>query len=251
VTAPRAAMSELPGALHVFESAEALAGSVAEWMLARVEERAGICSICLSGGSTPRRLYQVLAGSAVAARFPWPRVHWFWGDERFVPHDHPDSNYRMVREALLSVAPVPPDNIHAIPTQGQSPAAAALAYETALKRFYGADRLDPRRPLFDVDLLGLGEDGHTASLFPGDAALEERARWAVAVPAARSEPRITLTYPVLESSRHVAFLVTGAGKREILSRARAGDPALPAARVRPVGEIHWFADRAAAPDEPS
>jgi 6-phosphogluconolactonase len=171
-------------------------------------------------------------------------VHWFWGDERFVPHDHPDSYYRMARDAFLSSAAVPQANIHPIPIEGLTPQQAAAAYEATLKHFYGAEMLTPDRPLFDVTLLGVGKDGHTASLFPGDPALDEDAHWAVAVIGVKSEPRITLTYPVLESSRDLAFLATGAEKKEILRRAQAGDRALPAARVRPVGRLHWFIDRA-------
>ena len=122
-----------------------------------------------------------------------------------------------------------------------------VLYETALKRFYGEDRLDRARPLFDLTLLGLGEDGHIASLFPDDAALFEHERWVVAVERPGSEPRITLTYPALESSRTVAFLVAGTRKRDVLARALAGDPQLPATKLHPVGDIVWFADRAAAP----
>ena len=114
-----------------------------------------------------------------------------------------------------------------------------------LKSYYGAETLDPARPLFDVMLLGLGPDGHTASLFPGTSLLDERHRWAAEIAGARPEIRITLTYPALESSRHAAFLVAGADKREMLARALAGDQALPAARLRPVGELVWFADTAA------
>ena len=164
-----------------------------------------------------------------------------------MPYDDPASNYRMASEALLSRIPVDGGNVHAMPTENLSPEEAAAAYEAILKRYYGADKLDPDRPIFDVTLLGIGEDGHTASLFPGQPALEEDRRWALAIAGARPETRITLTYPVLNSSRDVAFLATGEGKREVVARARAGDQTLPAARVHPVGRLHWFVDRVAAP----
>jgi 6-phosphogluconolactonase len=232
---------------RTFASPQALAHEVADWLCTLALANEGEFAICLSGGSTPRRLYERLAEPAVASRFPWRRVHWFWGDERFVPHDSPDSNYRMACEAFLARCPIPRGHIHAIQTENLSPPEAAAGYETTLRHFYGAAQLASRRPIFDVTLLGIGEDGHTASLFPGHPALEECQRWALAVLGAPPQPRITLTYPVLNSSRDVAFLVTGAGKKTILARAQAGDPMLPAARVRPAGRLHWFADRAAAP----
>jgi len=238
--------TEKLGEWRIFETAEAVAEHAAEWlcMLACTCERD--FAICLSGGTTPRHLYQHLAGDRVASRFPWKRTAWFWGDERFVPHDHPDSNYRMVCDALFSRVPAPKDRIHAIPTEGVSPEGAAAAYQALLQHYYGDERLDAARPLFDVTLLGVGEDGHTASLFPGSAALGERRRLAVAVVGETPESRITLTYPVLESSRNVAFLVAGANKKGILDRIRAGDNDVPAARVRPTGNLFWFVDRDAA-----
>ena len=232
---------------RVFENAEALAHAAAEWLCGNAVASRGRFAVCCSGGSTPRRLYELLAGPDIVTRFPWDRVHWFWGDERFVPHDHPDSNYRMVQAALLSRAPVPEANIHPIPTGHLSPEQAAGAYEKDLKAFYGAEALDPARPLFDVMLLGIGDDGHTASLFPGHPALKEGWHWVVAVLGAKSEARITLTYPALDSSRDVIFLAAGEEKRSVVRRARAGDPALPAARIDPIGQLHWFTDRAAAP----
>ena len=232
--------------LEILADPEALSRRVAEWMLELATTKIGIFSVCLSGGSTPQQLYEHLAEPTYRNTFPWPRTHWFWGDERFVPHDDPLSNYRMVREALLSRAPIPPANIHPIPTEGISPEAAASAYERKLKSFYGAARLDPAQPLFDVNLLGLGPDGHTASLFPGTAVLAERNSWVAAVVGAKPEARITLTYPALESSRHAAFLVAGDEKRAIFRRLRDGDNCLPAARLRPIAGVTWFLDRAAA-----
>jgi 6-phosphogluconolactonase len=239
-------MEAVSTADRTFEDPEALARNTAEWLCGRALASESTFAVCCSGGSTPRRLYEMLAEPALAARFPWGRVHWFWGDERFVPHDHPDSNYRMVRDALFAHVAVPDSNIHPIPTENLSPEQSAGAYEETLKTYYGATALAPARPLFGVTLLGIGEDGHTASLFPGHPALEEQRRWAVAVIGAKSEARITLTYPALDSSRDAAFLVTGAGKREVAARARSGDPTLPAGRIRPVGRLHWFTDRAAA-----
>jgi len=241
-------MSRTPVRVEVAKDPEALAHRVAQRITDLAANSRGRFAICLSGGSTPRRLYQLLAENPYRDALPWERVHWFWGDERFVPWDHPDSNYGMVRAAMLARAPVPPENIHGIPTKG-TPEQAARAYERVLKSYYGTETLDPSRPLFDIEILGLGPDGHTASLFPGTIVLEERQRWVIEVVGAKPEARITLTYPPLEGSRHTAFLVAGADKREVLARALAGDSALPAARLRPLGELIWFVDEAAAPHD--
>jgi 6-phosphogluconolactonase len=231
--------------LEVFPDASALAHRVARWMTDLALTKDGPFAVALSGGSTPRSLYETLAGPEFLRVFPWQNVHWFWGDERFVPHGDPMSNYRMASDAMLSRAPVPLAQIHPIPTVGVTPEEAAQHYATELQEFYGAKRFDPARPLFDLMLLGLGEDGHTASLFPSSPALDERERW-TAVSELGEQPRITLTYPALESSAHVAFVVSGAAKQSILQRVRAGDDALPAARVHPVGDLHFFTDSAAA-----
>jgi 6-phosphogluconolactonase len=237
--------------LEVFPDLDALSHHAADWLLAAARAKEGIFAVSLSGGSTPRRLYRILANPPYAGSFPWERTHWFWGDERFVPRDDPMSNYRMARETLLSRTPVPPGNIHPVPTEMASPDAAALTYERALKSFYGADRLDPARPLFDVTLLGLGPDGHTASLFPGTAVLAVRDRWVASVAdAAHSKARVTLTYPALESSSQVAFLVSGEEKRTIFAKFRRGDQSLPAARLRPVGPLWLFADRTVVEGSP-
>ncbi len=226
----------------VCTDAEALASEAAGWLCERALASNGRFAVCLAGGSTPRRLYENLASEPLNGRFPWPRVHWFWGDERFVPQDSDDSNYRMARAAMLDRVPVPPGNVHAVDTRLLNPAAAAEAYERNLQAFYGATSFDRARPLFDVMLLGLGEDGHTASLFPGSAALAEREAWAVAVVGERPQARITLTYPAIESSRDVAFIVSGRGKRDVVEAIRRGEN-LPAARIKPAGNLHWFLDR--------
>ena len=242
-------MSGLPDArVEILADAEVLAQHAADWLLGLSRAKAGVFSVALSGGSTPRLLYELLAAPAYRDVFPWSRTHWFWGDERFVPKDDPASNDRMVREALLAHAPIPDANIHPIPTEGITPEAAAAAYERELKSFYGASALKAERPLFDVVLLGLGPDGHTASLFPKTAVLEERQRWVAAVIGAKPEPRITLTYPALESNRETAFLVAGEGKRSALERVLRGDRDLPAACLRPLGTLRFLVDRAAAPE---
>ncbi|WP_424140212.1 6-phosphogluconolactonase [Roseomonas chloroacetimidivorans] len=239
-------MNPAHGTLRVFEDAAALARAAAEEVCARAETAGGRFMLNLSGGSTPKPLYMALASPPLRDRFPWDRAQFTWGDERFVPPDHPASNARMVREAMLSRVPVAPGQVHPVPTTGMTPGRAAACYERSLQTLYGADRLDPARPLFDVVLLGLGEDGHTASLLPGQPVLEERTRWVAAVPQGREEVRITLTYPALESTRAAIFLVAGAGKRDVLDRILSGGSEVPAARLRPQGELLWFADRAAA-----
>jgi len=231
---------------QVFVDSEVLAQATAQWLCALASECKSRFAICCSGGSTPKRLYELLAEPRMASRFPWERVHWFWGDERFVPHDHPDSNYGAANQAMFSKVDVPGANVHPIPTALPSPQQAAEAYEATLKDFYGTEQLGPAHPLFDVTLLGLGEDGHTASLFPGHLALEERDRWTAAVEGVKPEARITLTYPVLASSAYAVFLVTGAAKAGIVARAQSRDHALPAARVQPTGRLYWFIDSAAA-----
>jgi 6-phosphogluconolactonase len=241
-------MGKAIGRVEILPDPLALARHVAEWMTTAALAAKGDFRVSLSGGSTPKALYGLLASDEFRGRFPWSRVSWYWGDERFVPYDHPDSNYRMTREAMLAKAPVPRENIHPIPTDG-SPEDAARRYERTLQEAYGATTLDPARPLFEITLLGLGSDGHTASLLPGEPVLDERRRWVAAVSHGRPEIRITMTLPVIESSRRVAFLVAGREKAAIFRTIRAGDSDLPAAQVRPVGELLWFVDRAAAGEQ--
>jgi len=238
-------MTQMNGRVETLLDPPALAHRVAEWMTSAALAATGAFRVSLSGGSTPRALYTLLASDDFRGRFPWTRVSWYWGDERFVPYDHPESNYRMTREAMLSKAPVPPQNIHPVPVDG-APEDAALDYERTLQAAYGAAVLDRARSLFDITLLGLGTDGHTASLLPNDPVLQERKHWVAAVSHGRPEVRITMTYPVIESSQRIAFLVTGKEKAAIFSAIRAGASEAPAARVNPVGELIWFVDMAAA-----
>ena len=239
-------MTERPR-IDVSADFESLARRVAQWLTDLACATPGRVAVALSGGSTPKRLYQLLAASPLREAMPWQRVHLFFGDDRFVPADDPNSNFGMARDAMIAHVPIPPANVHGIPTSG-IPADGARQYEAALKAFYGADRLDPARPLFDVVLLGMGPDGHTASLFPGKPALDEKQRWAVEVPEPGLTPfvpRVTLSYPALQSARSVAFVAAGADKTAMMRRVLAGEQALPSARVAPINELVWFVDRAA------
>jgi len=210
----------------------------------------GRIAICLSGGSSPKELYRLLASDAYRSRIPWERVHWFIGDERCVPANDPLSNMGEARRIFLDQC-APASNIHAVPTVATDPDDSAERYARTLKSFYGADALSPERPLFDLVLMGAGADGHTASLFPGDAALDETARWVVGVPKAHLEPfvpRVTLTLPTLGSCREMLFEVAGVGKRAILTRLFNGEN-LPANRARSTrGQTVWLVDEAARPE---
>jgi 6-phosphogluconolactonase len=236
-------------AMRILPDAAALARDAADEVLRRAEaavaER-GRFAIALTGGRTPRELYGLLAdpGAPWRDRMPWGAWHVFYGDERCVPPDHPDSNHRMAWEAMLSRVPLPPSQVRRI--RGElPPAEAARILEGELRGFFGAAASPPA---FDLVLLGLGADGHVASLFPGSDALRERERLAVAVPPQGGHARVTVTLPVLNAARAVLFLVTGAAKAEALARAMrdAGEDPLPAQLVRPDGELVWLADAAAA-----
>src|SRR5271154_889587 len=227
----------------------ALAETAAQRLVKRVA-RDGRSAVCLTGGSSPEGLYRLLAEEPWRGKVPWDRVHWFMGDDRFVPQSDPLSNMGMARRLFLAAAGAPRGNVHPIPTDANYPEGAANIYEDELKSFYGADRLDPARPLFDLVLMGLGPDGHTASLFPQSPALEEITRWVVGIAKAGLEPfvpRVTLTFPALASTREMLFLVDGEGKRDILRRGLSRDY-LPAARAYADGALVWILDRAAAPE---
>ncbi|HEX3494717.1 MAG TPA: 6-phosphogluconolactonase [Methylocella sp.] len=234
-----------PPIVEVADGAEALACLVADFIAARISGVPKRFGLCLSGGSTPKRVYELLGAKDLGASLDWQKVHLFWGDERFVPPDHRDSNFRMAREALIDHVPIPAAQVHPVPTDSASPEEAAASYEATLQGFYGGKTLDPERPLFDVTLLGLGEDGHTASLFPGTKALDERDAWVTSILGVMPEPRISLTYPALQSSDVILFIVSGAKKRDILARVLANDMTLPAARLSTRGTIRLFADKAA------
>jgi 6-phosphogluconolactonase len=231
----------------------ALAIAAAERVLARIAASSKRAAICLTGGSSPKRLYQLLATDFYRSRIPWDRVHWFIGDERLVPAGDPLHNMTMARAAFLDQC-APASNVHAIPTATADPAdpdRSAALYEAELKSFYGADTLDRGRPLFDLVLMGVGPDGHTASLFPGYPEVEETARWVVGVPRANVEPfvpRVSLTLPTLASCREMLFEVAGADKRGILTRVLAGEN-LPAGRAASIGETVWLVDQAALPGD--
>ena len=229
--------------------AKALAKAAADRIMARIAANGDRVAICLTGGSSPKELYQLLATHPWRKRIPWDHVHWFIGDERFVPADDPRNNMGMARQIFLDrCAPVA--NIHPIPTDTVDPEEAARSYESELKSFYGANELESGRPLFDVVLMGVGPDGHTASLFPDYPAIEETGRWVVGVPKAPVEPfvpRVTLTLPALSSCREMLFEVSGSDKRAILTRVLAGEN-LPANRAHATGETVWLVDKAALPE---
>jgi len=233
----------------VVADAAALAPIAARRLVERVRH-GHRAAVCLTGGSSPLGLYRLLAQDPWRSKMPWADVHWFLGDDRFVPERDPLSNMGAAKRAFLDSAFVPKQNIHPIPTEAGDPETAARAYEGELKQFYGADRFDPERPLFDLVLMGLGPDGHTASLFPHSPALEESERWVVGVPRTNVEPfvpRVTLTFPALGSTREMLFLVDSADKSPILGRVLAGED-LPAHRAYAQGDLVWLIIRAAAPE---
>jgi 6-phosphogluconolactonase len=239
--------------VEVLRDADVLAAAAAEEVARRsraaVEERNAFC-IALSGGNTPRRLYETLAQPPYSDGISWSAWQVFFSDERFVPPDSGDSNYHMADQALLSHVPIPKRQIHRVATENVTPQESAANYAEGLRRIFqvGLDTV----PIFDVILLGLGPDGHTASLFPDTDALEENDELVVANFVQKLDTwRITFTYPLINASREVLFLAEGQGKAEMASRALGGDLELPAARVSPRGELVWLLDEAAAAALPS
>jgi 6-phosphogluconolactonase len=236
---------------QVFPDIDALSRGALDELLRIMDEavkQRGRFAIALSGGHTPAKLYGLWAESERKnARTPWDRVHLFWGDERFVSHLDPLSNYRMTKETLISKVPIPPPNVHSMPGTDNfaTPQEAADAYEVELRKVFSS-----AAPAFDLQLLGLGVEGHTASLFPGSPALEETQRWVMAIEAPAKPPlRLTLTPVVLNQARNTLFLVAGRDKREIIAALRSepdsGTSRYPAGRIRPKGPVLWLLDSAA------
>jgi 6-phosphogluconolactonase len=246
-TAPRA---EYPGELRVFADREQLAKAAAELFVNIATESIGardMFRVALSGGSTPRRVYELLASDAFRRRVDWAHVDIFWGDERYVPAESQDSNYRMTSKALLRHVPVPAANVHPVPTNISPPHAAADAYEDDIRRRFGNS---PSMPQFDLVYLGLGANGHTASLFPHSQALRETSRLVVAdfVPEV-GQWRISMSARLLNHGRTVALLIAGEEKAGVLHEVLLGPrnpERLPAQLIAPEGKLLWLADDAAA-----
>jgi 6-phosphogluconolactonase len=225
--------------------AEATADRFVAAAQAAIAER-GIFRVALSGGSTPKAVYPLIASAARRDQVDWSAVEFFWGDERAVPPDDPESNFGVAYQMLISrLHGARPDRIHRMPADAPDLDAAALAHEAELRLAFEASGSDP--PAFDLIWLGMGADGHTASLFPESTALAERERWVVAnwAPGPRAW-RMTLTYPVLNAGREVIFVVTGADKADALRRIVAGGSGLPAEEVR-AASVEWIVDAEAAP----
>jgi len=239
--------------IRTFADAEAVSRAAAEEFVRSAGETLAVrgrFTVALSGGSTPKRLYQLLAGEPFRDQVDWKKVEIFWGDERSVPPDHQDSNYRMAREAMLEKLPIPTGQVHRLEAERSDRDAAAREYQQTLARVFGVS-VDGPPPAFDLVLLGMGPDGHTASLFPGTTALKETTRWVVVnfVPKFNTD-RLTLTAPVLNRAREVLFLVAGADKVQPLREVLEGPPdiqRLPSQLIRPSeGRLLWFVDRQAA-----
>lgn len=204
----------------------------------------GKCTIALSGGLTPRNIYKLLGSSEYSSRIAWERVYLFWGDERCVHPTDPNSNYKMVDETLISRVPIKSEHIYRIHSE-ETPIEAARGYENTLKIFFGDDTF----PAFDIILLGLGEEGHTASLFPGSSAIEENQRWVVSTYVEKLKAfRITLTFPVINNAKRIIFLVSGSNKAEILKKIFVvNQNNIPAKKVNPKnGKLIWLLDKDAA-----
>jgi len=239
----------MTGALRRFATASELATAAAalfcEAACEAVKTRGRFC-VVLPGGKTPALLFAALREAPWADKVPWHDSHFFWSDERCVPADHPDSNYGLARRELFVHIPIPAGHVHRAPTEIGAADQAAAAWEHALREFFGAGASAPLFPEFDLVVLGIGADGHTASLFPGDPALEVTERWVATVSPAGTPPvaRLTLTLPVLNHARHVMFLGAGPDKRQVIDLIASGTETAatcyPAARVRPREQLTWL-----------
>lgn len=231
----------------VLDDGEAVAQKMAQWLLDQALAKTdGPFVMALSGGSTPKRLFKMMAEPDYASKFPWRRTHIFFGDDRHVAFTHDDSNYRMTDEILLEHIDLPTANMHPIPSEATTEEDAAT-YQATLQELYGSGTLREGKPLFDVVMLGMGPDGHTASLFPRQPILQERTKWVAAcTPDNAPHDRVSLTYPAIHSSRSVVFLIEGAGKAEMLARVRSGEESLPASHITSEGEVVFLVDKAAA-----
>ena len=239
--------------VEVLPDKAALISRALNLTLSKIQEaiqQRGLCTIALSGGSTPEPLYEALA----TQQLPWDKIHIFWGDERYVKPDHPDSNQLMARRAWLDRVDIPPANIHPMPTDETDPTVAARKHEKHLQEFFKIQ--DGDVPTLDLILLGMGDDGHTASLFPHTAALQVRDRL-ITVGTKDGQPRITYTVPLINQARYVIFIVAGDNKRAALDQIFApvaDDLTYPSRFIQPQGELWWLLDRAAGQDlklEPS
>ncbi len=209
----------------------------------------GRFSVALSGGKTPKALHSRLQSPSLVRRVPWSGVYVFWGDERYVPQDHPDSNYRMARETLLDQVPIPGENIFPVPTQEKDAESAAGRYQETVRRFFELD--EGEQPRLDLMVMGMGEDGHTASLFPGTAALEDSNSVVVANPVRKLDSdRVTFTVPAINQAAFVLFLISGASKAPALKEVMESPyrpNLLPSQFVQPVnGRLLFLVDREAA-----
>ena len=240
---------EIQNYFNIQELSTAAAELVCQLANQWVKQR-GYFTLALSGGNTPKTLYERLAQEPYNRRIPWTSTHLFWGDERYVPINHADSNAAMVSQALIKHVPIPLQNVHRIPTEMASPEEAAEQYEATLRELLHV--FDPlskkkQRPVFDLILLGMGKDGHIASLFPDSPVLNEQERWVVPTPIPKLNPplqRITLTFPVINAAKTVVFLISGAKKRPIvktiLENPEKARELYPAARVHPDGRLLWL-----------
>ncbi len=245
-------MTSLPKDLHIRPSLDELALHTAQFihkLALHYVQTQGWFTIALSGGSTPKKLHAKLADAQLFPDFPWADTHFFFGDDRYVTPDHDQSNYRMAKETLFSHVPsLPEANIHRMPTEDPDPVSAAARYERTLRLFFKAKSC----PQFDLILLGMGDDGHTASLFPGCSAIDEREKWVVSTWVEKLETnRVTFTYPLINNADHVLFLIAGADKAhrlaDILGGKNPDRVPYPSEAIQPThGTLHWFLDQAAA-----